>query len=38
MRGGGVTPYALTRVPPAVKGMFNTILQQSETVSNIALI
>lgn len=27
--GGGVAPYALTRVPPAIKGMFNTILQQS---------
>ena len=26
-RGGGVAPYALTRVPPAVKDMFNTILQ-----------
>ena len=27
-RGGGVAPYALTRVPPAAKESFNTILEQ----------
>ena len=27
MRRGGVAPYALTLAPPAVKEMFNTILQ-----------